>query len=583
MITFDKYMRDKNTAQSKTLSINKKLYESHLDEDYAKAEGGGEIDTALKGAAGAFLLSILEGKKIIRIAALYKKKKKRSLETAAAEEVEKAKSDQKFDVEISTFEDTWPDKVKVALQSITDRHKKAAARASYEKNKEAQKEALNTKKKEANDSIGRRYELLKSKADQDLTKLLEKNNFKIDYIKSKWSMKKEEIDYALTEEVIKKKNKALQQIAGADPDADPEDIKAMMERAEKAAEQLKKNAQAKAEKLKETAAKNQAEFDERMANASEDQKEAIAILKEYEQDFTNFVTAVQELVKIYEETNESSLVYQTFPQIFEDDDEDEDDEKIKAGKEKLKAARKKLSESFKKITPAVLKKGLKLSTADAEAYIDELKSEREEAIETLQETNDKVSKAIDSVEHAGDDEDDKAEVEAKLNKEKKEKIEDKINAAKEQLAAAKDDEEKAKIQATIDDLQTELSNVGKKEPDPKEPDPKVPEPKVPEPKVPEPKVPEPKEKEKEELNKKIAGAEKSLEKAKEDGKSEDILAKIQKNLDDLKDQLSKIGEGVEAINYDDLLEKINSIIAEIENIPAQRSIMSFSDYLATKR
>ena len=579
MITFDKYMRDKNTAQSKTLSINKKLYESHLDEDYAQGQGGGEIDTALKGAAGAFLLYILEGKKIIRIAALYKKKMKRSLETEAAEEVEKAKSDQKFEEMKSQFEDTWPDKVNAALQSV-DMHKRPALKAYYEKNKDEAKEALNTKKKDANDSIGRRYELLKAKADEDLKNLLEKNNFKIDYIKNKWSIKKNEIDLELKEEVANKKSKALQQIAGMDPDADPEDIKAMVERAEKYAEQLKKTAQAKAEKLKETSAKNKAAFDERMANASEDQKEAIAILKEYEQDFTNFVTAVQELVKIYEETNESSLVYQTFPQIFEDDedDEDEDDEKIKAGKEKLKAAKKKLSESFKKITPAVLKKGLKLSTEDAEAYIDELKTERDEAIETLQETNDKVSKAIDSVEDAGRSEDNKAEADAKYNKEQKAKIEGKIDVAKERLAAAKDDEEKTKVQGQIDDLQNELNNVGKEKTEPvkgeTEPVKGDPEPVKGDPA---------KKSQKEELNKKITGAEKSLEKAKEEGKSEDIIAKIQKNLDDLKDQLSKIGEGVDNTNYDDLLEKINSIIVEIEHIPAKRSIMSFSNYLASKR
>ena len=324
-----------------------------------------------------------------------------------------------------------------------------------------------------------------------------------------------------------------------------------------------------------------------MANASEDQKEAIAILKEYEQDFTNFVTAVQELVKIYEETNESSLVYQTFPQIFEDDedDEDEDDEKIKAGKEKLKAAKKKLSESFKKITPAVLKKGLKLSTEDAEAYIDELKTERDEAIETLQETNDKVSKAIDSVEDAGRSEDNKAEADAKYNKEQKAKIEGKIDVAKERLAAAKDDEEKTKVQGQIDDLQNELNNVGKEKTEPvkgeTEPVKGETEPVKGDP---EPVKGDPaKKSQKEELNKKITGAEKSLEKAKEEGKSEDIIAKIQKNLDDLKDQLSKIGEGVDNTNYDDLLEKINSIIVEIEHIPAKRSIMSFSNYLASKR
>ena len=278
----------------------------------------------------------------------------------------------------------------------------------------------------------------------DIDELSKKNPIESDILSKQWEAEQTEMTLDMD---AKSEDDRINQLAALGEEAySDEKIAKMKQRGKERLAAERAAAEEKISDLEKEADAKQAELDDKLAKASDDQKEAIGKIKQFQADLKDYIAKAKAAKAA---ANESLKLenYLNFD-IFE---EEGGEDKSKKAKQDALQAQKKAQASLDSISAGTIKKGLGLDPEDADEFVVNLKGQLKDAKDEL-----KVSDT-EKIEVSADDDDTtttKTEPEATDDKDqKKEELKGKIEDKKAAIKQAQQDEKpQEEIDAMIDDL-----------------------------------------------------------------------------------------------------------------------------------
>lgn len=499
-------------------------------------EAGGEIDALAGGVAGLMLKTFMEIKTVTLNLAKYKIYYSQQKRAENQKEIGLAKIDVLKAQKVAEFEENYNDQTSNQAKNM-DATRRKSFRAAREGNLSDAKAEFGKKYTNMRTEFEKKAEVQVNKYSEKVNELKDPNT---DIAKGIWTERKAvtkaELDRKFGDQQIDAVAK-IKESGGMDPEDAAAWVAKEKEMITKEIEKSKKRIQNAKDRIK----RDQEELDNRIANASADEKEAALKIKEFQQSMQEFIAAVEKVNSYLNEnySREYELLDKNYyPSYLNEADEDDEDgvsaekqEEFKKAKAEAREAGKKMNRAHAAITKGVLKKGLKLNDEDAEAWLDTIKSEKQELVDELRAAKFDVEDDVD------------------------------IEEPKQDEKPAEKEPEQAEKPATQEPEQGEKS--AEKEPE-KEIKPSR----------------DKEEYEKEETKEKLKKAEAALQKAKDEGASEEKIKGIESQIEKMK---KKLNDSLEIFNYSRINEELDLLIEEINGLTSSnKKIFTFEQFLKSR-